>query len=130
MKLFTSNYARNARHPKAISISIKGPWWYKGPLYAPLAPTWQLVLDHKAKKITDEEYTQDYLKLLEERKLIPQEIAEQLGDGAVMLCYESPTAFCHRHIVAEWMRNDGIQVEELYEKTLKEKKVEELFEFK
>ena len=27
-------------------------------------------------------------------------------DSIVMLCYEIPSKFCHRHIVAEWLRLD------------------------
>lgn len=111
MKLYTSNYARNHDHPNAVGISIVPPKWYKGKGYPRLAPTWDMVKDYKNGVIDEAEYTRKYLKILE--NLNPTTVATILGDGAVMLCYESPTDFCHRHIVAVWMTEAGIEVEEL-----------------
>ena len=37
-----------------------------------------------------------------------------MGDNAVMLCYEKPGDFCHRHLIADWItKNTGITVEEV-----------------
>ena len=33
--------------------------------------------------------------------LDPRQLYEELGDGAVLLCYESPNVWCHRRAVAE-----------------------------
>ncbi len=30
----------------------------------------------------------------------------------VLVCYEKPADFCHRHLVADWMKQHGIQMEE------------------
>ena len=30
----------------------------------------------------------------------------------VLLCYEKPADFCHRHLIAKWLQNNGISVEE------------------
>ena len=30
----------------------------------------------------------------------------------VLLCYEKPDEFCHRHLVAEWFNRNGIYVVE------------------
>lgn len=30
----------------------------------------------------------------------------------VLLCYERPNDFCHRHLVAEWLREAGYNIEE------------------
>ena len=47
-------------------------------------------------------------------KLDPNEVVKKLGDGAVMLCYEKPGEFCHRHIIADWItKNTGVEVEEI-----------------
>lgn len=75
-------------------------------------------------KITDEEYNalkqenQDwyietfYGQVL--KPLNPQEIYEVLGENAVLLCFEKPTKFCHRFLVAAWLeRKLGIEVDEL-----------------
>lgn len=127
MKLYTSNYARNGKNPNAVGISIKPPHWYKGKNYLALAPTWDIVLGVKDGTITQGQYTQVYKTIL--AKLDPQTVANELGEGAVMLCYESPKDFCHRHIVAEWMRGAGIDVSELLPDNPKQKQVEDLFGF-
>ena len=58
-------------------------------------------------------YTQRYVETVL-NKLNPHEIVGKLGDGAVMLCYERPDAFCHRHIVSKWITsNTGVEVEEI-----------------
>lgn len=132
-KLYTSNYARNSRHPKAISISANAPRWFKGPSYPDLAPTWDFLMDYKNGIINDAEYTKRYMTLLTEgRSLDPQKVVDDMQDGAVMLCYESPSDFCHRHIVAKWlMENTDVVVEELLEKTPKKQAaiVDELLVF-
>lgn len=71
-------------------------------------------------KIEDEEL---YTKLYYEKvlnKLNPQEVYKELGDNAVLLCYEKwadiekSKTFCHRRIVAKWLEDNlGIKVEEL-----------------
>ena len=30
-----------------------------------------------------------------------------------LICYEKPSEFCHRHLVADWLKEYGIEVEEL-----------------
>ena len=47
--------------------------------------------------------------------LNPIRVIEELGDNAVMLCYETPDKFCHRHLVARWLKMNipHIQVEEV-----------------
>lgn len=47
-------------------------------------------------------------------KLNPEKVVEDLGDNAVMICYEKPGDFCHRHIIADWLhKNTGIEVKEV-----------------
>ena len=29
-----------------------------------------------------------------------------------LICYEKPTDFCHRHLVADWLNKNGIECEE------------------
>jgi hypothetical protein len=47
-------------------------------------------------------------------KLDPHKIIKDLGgDNFIMLCWEDPGVFCHRRVVAAWMRNHtGVLVEE------------------
>lgn len=47
-------------------------------------------------------------------KLNPNKVVEDLGEDAVMLCYEKPTDFCHRHLIANWIQEStGIKVDEI-----------------
>lgn len=129
-KLYTSYYARSGTHPDAIAISAKAPPFYKGKFYSPLAPTWDLLRAYKSGQIDDRGYTEWYLRLLiQERKLTPQKVVDDLKDGTIMLCYEGPGKFCHRHIVAEWIESGtDLKVIEITPET-PQKPVDELLQF-
>ena len=48
----------------------------------------------------------------------PKNIANALFEmsehnDVCMLCFEIPDKFCHRHIVAEWLNNSGIECKEI-----------------
>lgn len=133
MMLFTSNYARHAKDPNAVSISLGGgPWWYKGAKYPDLAPSPELLREYKSGKIDEKGYTVWYLRLLTERNLDPYKVVNDMSDGRIMLCYESPNAFCHRHIVAYWItKHTGIPVHEhfLYTKGKKQTNVDAFLSF-
>lgn len=64
-----------------------------------------------------DDYTRHYLKevlkpldphqaVLEMQKLYGQ-------DEFTMICFEKPTDFCHRHLVAKWLQFYGYEVKEL-----------------
>jgi hypothetical protein len=53
-----------------------------------------------------------YAKVLS--RLDPQEVFEDLGEDAVLLCWEKSGTFCHRRMVADWFKDQlNIQVDEL-----------------
>ena len=55
--------------------------------------------------MTESDYVYEYLQLLNTtRKLNPQQVVDDLDDGSILLCYEVPSEFCHRHIAAEWIQ--------------------------
>lgn len=114
-KLFTSYYAKSGQHPNRISISASEPPWFMGKRYPRLAPSWDMIWAVKHGTITDEQYGRLYLELLiKKRKLDPNTVVKDLPNNAVLLCYERPDDFCHRHIVARWLRRStGIQIHEL-----------------
>jgi len=92
----------------AVAISQGVPKWYKGKVYKKLAPSWALV------KVEDEkEYVRRYKYEVLDR-LDPAQVLKELGEDAVLLCWEKPGEFCHRRIVAEWLEGElGIEVPEL-----------------
>lgn len=111
--MFTSYYAKHGTDPRSISISAKAPPWYVGRTYPLLAPTWDIINGVKARRITEAQYTTQYMAILKERGVTPQRIINELDDS-ILLCYEVPSDFCHRHIVAAWIETElGIVVPEL-----------------
>jgi len=110
--LKTSYFAKAGTHPNAISIAAYNPSWFKGRSYPDLAPPWTLVSMYKKGYISKDDYELKYIKILEE--LDPQKVIKDLGENAVLLCYEKPSEFCHRHIVAQWLSDrTGITITEL-----------------
>lgn len=111
--IFTSNYARKGGDSRSIAISRKFPDWYEGKFMKELAPTWEMIMSHKNNEITYIDFIKHYIYVLKQRKITPQWLVEVLPDHCFLLCYESPSDFCHRHILAEWInKNTNIKVEE------------------
>lgn len=83
-----------------------------------LAPSMYLLQSYKDGKISEEEYTKEYLNQLDEfRKHIDvfvQNLKHSLKDDKiVLLCYEK-NGFCHRHILADYLnKNYGFNITEL-----------------
>ena len=100
--IYTSYFAKVKKLDESgycpISIAVKSPDWFIGPSLKQLAPSWSILSEYKE--------TGDIWKIAHESTpLIFPKIP-------VLLCYESPEKFCHRHLVAEWLTNSGIKVKE------------------
>lgn len=120
MKIFTSYFANVKNLPDDIlpiaicGKSIKG-WSY--PEYKSLAPSWSIYNEYKNLGGTKERYTERYIKerlqVLEIDKVIKD--LENLSNGyngIALICYEKPGDFCHRHLVAAWLKFNGYEVNE------------------
>lgn len=87
--------------PKSLNvISIKS-----------LAPSSKLLFDYK--KSGNQKLFEDDFKIqlskLEKSEILKelQNISKQNDNkDIVLVCYEKPSDFCHRHIVADWLGND------------------------
>ena len=116
--MYTGYFGKVKSYPKDkgykyISIARFNKFW-TGETYPKLFPPTEII------KIENEEL---YTKLYYEKvlsKLAPKQVYAELGEKAVLLCYESwdsiknDKAFCHRRIVAKWLtENLGIKVTEL-----------------
>jgi hypothetical protein len=107
--VFTSYY----HNPRAsdlgltpVAISAGVPRWFRGRRYPQLAPTRAML------KMTKVEYDRLFDAIL--ARLDPKQVAQDLGEGAVLLCWEKPGQRCHRRRVAEWLEEAlGIEVPEL-----------------
>lgn len=108
----TSYFARSAKHPNAVSIANITPSWYRGRIYKKLAPPYSLLKKYKIDKDTAS-YTSIYESEIL-NKLNPLKIYSELGINSILICYEIPEDFCHRHIVARWFHKHlGVIITEL-----------------
>ena len=122
--IYTSYFAKLKSLPEnviPISICGKAPDWYKGLQYKKLAPKYDFFM--KWKETHDNDY---YIKCFNEQVLSKLNATEvvldlsrmisdlNLGKKAAicLICYEKPTDFCHRHLVAEWLKENGFYCKE------------------
>lgn len=134
--IYTSYFANIRNLPEGffpISICGKAPDGYKGIQYKKLAPKWSFFSEWK--KNHDNNY---YIKCFEEQvlskldsgevvydlvKLLPENLQEVIYSvncpvwsnpyvNIVLVCYEKPEDFCHRHLVSDWFNKNGIKCSE------------------
>mgnify|MGYP003293036755 CR=1 FL=1 len=121
--IYTSYFANlKSLPPNIIPISIcgKAPDWYTGFQYKKLAPKYDFFM--KWKENHDNEY---YIQCFNEQvlsvldaKLVIDDLKRISGienngkSGIAMVCYERPEDFCHRHLVAKWLNENGYEVKE------------------
>lgn len=109
MKIYTGYYGnlRAYKDLTKVAISLGMPKWVDAssmPNMRMLNPKgWML-------KLPEGEYTRHYMAML--GKLDYGEIVNlleslSLGRDVVLLCYEVPGVFCHRHLVADWISQHG-----------------------
>lgn len=110
-KIWTSYFARNGSHPNAVSIARIKPRFVNCRENLLLAPPEGLLWNYKNGRIDEKQYTDFYIAMLENIGF--ETIDKGLSDGDVLLCYEKYDKFCHRHILAKWLRQHGYEVAEL-----------------
>ena len=129
--IYTTYFAKLRHLPSnifPISICAKAPDWYKGEQYKKLSPPYELLMSWK--KNHDEDYYVSQFKsdvldkltpslVLTDLELkLPPDIRDSLDDYVIMnknyhialVCYEKPEDFCHRHLVADWLRSYGDKI--------------------
>lgn len=125
MAIYTSYFGNLRNLPKdmvPIAIYGKSPNWYTGKEYKVLAPKYEFFMEWK--KNHDNDY---YRKCYKEQvldQLDPREVVKDLlllacnfkglnyMPDIVLVCYEVPEEFCHRHEVSKWFRDNHIEVSE------------------
>lgn len=110
--MFTSYFSKSANSYYAVSIAGRAPTWYSGRQYKALAP--KVDFFKKYKLDGDEKYyTEQYQKRVLDQ-LDPSQVYKDLGENAVLLCWEKSGKFCHRHLAARWLeKHIGIIIKEL-----------------
>jgi hypothetical protein len=111
MNMQTSYFAKY-RGSNAVSIAAVTPVGFTGRIYDRLAPPKQLLFEYK--RTGDRIAYENIYRNIVLSKLEAKTIYKQLGIDSVLLCYEAPECFCHRHIVAKWFNEQlGITVNEV-----------------
>lgn len=96
-------YEANALTP--IGISGWSPDGYNGKTYKKLAPKYVWWKEWHDKNLGEQWYIDKYTDTVL-NVLNPIDVAhdlQQMGDNVVLLCFETPEKFCHRHLVAKWL---------------------------
>ena len=101
-------------HAGLVLVSIAGyaPENYKGIQFKTLAPKYAWWQKWHDQHLSNDWYKAQYQETVLD-KLNPKVIANRLrsfGDNVILLCYEPPTDFCHRQLVAQWLRSAGIPI--------------------
>lgn len=107
-------------HIVPIAICGKSPVWYTGLQYKKLAPKYEFFMEWKQNHDNDYYIRCFYEQVLD--KLDPTEVIldfsklsydYNIGKKDVcLICYEKPDDFCHRHLVADWLNQNGFKCEE------------------
>lgn len=130
--IYTSYFAKLKYLPDniiPISICGKAPDWYNGLQYKKLAPKYDFFM--KWKENHDNDY---YIKFFNEQvlnNLNAEQVNKELHSfisnfilnpklfsdrslvpDIALICYEKPSDFCHRHLVADWLNKNGFECEE------------------
>lgn len=123
LKIYTSYYGNIKKvissDLRPLGITLFPPRWLTQVAnYELLAPTKQIFYGNPDRY---EYLFKNHLKMIPAKKVI-QDLKEWSAKKPVcLLCYEKPGEFCHRHLVAEWLREYGVEVEEFDHKVESEK---------
>jgi len=96
-------YEANGLTP--VGISGWSPDGWTGKTYKKLAPKYVWWKEWHDKNLSTQWYITQYHNTVL-NKLNPVTVAKDLqkmGDNVVLLCFETPDKFCHRHLVADWL---------------------------
>ena len=116
--IYTSYFSsKKYKLEDGVSIARYCKFW-KGISYNKLIPPdylinwWKSLSPEEQQSVSNrEQYRCAYVNRVL-AQLDVHEIVKDL-DNKVLLCFEKSTDFCHRHIVSQWLQNNGYGCEEL-----------------
>ena len=122
MKIYTSYFAKAYQYPDdkytCIAISVGIPKGFNIKSYKKLAPSWDIIQEYKNNGGDIERYKSRYYNEVLNKLDVCEVYKElkELSDGKdiVLLCFEGikNNDFCHRHLVSQWLRENGYKEEE------------------
>lgn len=124
--MFTSYFAKTKKlldsgHTNLVAISGYIPEFYSKQMETDnrlswckcLAPKKSWFFQWKNGEFDNEKYVELYKETVLE-KIDIEELIKKIGEDAVLLCYEKPEDFCHRHIAADYIeKKTGISIKEI-----------------
>lgn len=116
--IYTTYFAMLKKLPQditPIAICGKTPEFYNGLRYKKLAPKWSFF--SKWKETHDDDYYISEFNRLVLSQLDAHQVVSDLhrmtnNTNIALVCYEKPQDFCHRHLVSEWLNDNGYMCEE------------------
>jgi len=119
--LYTSYFAKvnEITDPNTVCVSIARnyPPYFKGICYKKVSPTQQILNDWHM--YADEEryvkdYTEQVLSRLNAKEVVLDliRLTRNQYDNIVLVCYETPDKFCHRHLLAKWLTDNHFPCKE------------------
>jgi ribA/ribD-fused uncharacterized protein len=81
------------------------------------APRWDMVMAHKEQRLSDEQYTDQYLRMMRDSRRDNPTVWKKLEEHEKIaaLCYCTPGKFCHRHLIVhefkDYLESRGHTVE-------------------
>jgi len=118
VSFYTSYFAKLKDLPEdivPISICGKAPAWYTGIQYKKLAPKYSFFAKYKEDgdaEHYDKCFQEQVLGVLDFNQTIEELMNLSGGKDIALICYEKPTDFCHRQLVADWIREHGLECSE------------------
>lgn len=119
MKIYTSyfgNYKKlQSANIQMLCVSLGKPKFVNCPQLKNLCPTGYML----SSSCSHETYLELYNKILQKQNA--EDVIRQIeslsnGKDVALCCYEKPSEFCHRHLIAEWLtKNSNLIVEEFGE---------------
>ena len=116
MHIYTSYYACKNLPSNAclVQVSVSAPKAYKTDVtWLRVMPSYrELVYAHKLGVVTDQQYTDAYIAMLNKNKqliLAEFERIKQFAENRpiVLMCWCGKQSFCHRHILAKWLNDNA-----------------------
>lgn len=112
--IYTSYFARLSHHPRgflAVAVSKKCPPGWSGEHDSGFAPPDAILIPYKADRMDWETYKINYFNMCLKGR--PVECITSIYGPCVLYCWEGPSKHCHRHLIAQWLRHNGVECQEL-----------------
>lgn len=131
--IYTTNFSQLKNLPRNmtwVSICRRAPNWYSGKKCGFLAPSYDLLAEYKETHDVDT-YVRRYKAEVLDRITVDSaiyrlqgfipyhictkldaQISESTNWHIALICYEKSSDFCHRHLVAQWLRDRGVDCKE------------------